>query len=62
MAPERPNSFQGVFMHRLPPNIAALQATARLVAICWARQLRDAGLPVPDLRTLTARVLIEVRR
>ena len=44
------------------PNRDAAQATARLVAIVWAKQLRDAGEVVPDLRTLTAIVLREVRR
>ncbi len=40
----------------------SVRATARLVAICWAWQLRDAGEPAPDLRKLTAQVLREVRR
>lgn len=39
----------------------SFRLTARLVAICWARQLQDAGEPTPDLRRLTARILREVR-
>jgi hypothetical protein len=42
--------------------VDAIQATARLVALCWARQLRDAREPVPDLRKLTAWILHEVRQ
>jgi hypothetical protein len=49
-------------MHRVAPTNAAVQATARLIAVCWARQLRDAGENVPDLRKMTVLVLREVRR
>ena len=40
----------------------AFHTTARLVAIYWARQLRDGGEPAPPLRILTAQILREVRR
>lgn len=40
----------------------AMQTTARLVALCWIRQIREAGDPEPDLRKLTAQVLREVRQ
>ena len=39
-----------------------IKATAGLVAVCWARQLHDAGEPVPDLRNLTAQILCEARQ
>jgi hypothetical protein len=40
--------------------VDVIQATARLVGICWASQLHDAGEPVPDLQTLMVSVLREV--
>jgi hypothetical protein len=43
-----------------PPT--AVQAAARLIAIAWTRQFRDAGEPEPPLRQLTSIVLREVRQ
>jgi hypothetical protein len=48
--------------HQRPTRRQAFNATARLVAICWASQLKDAGELIPPLRKLTAQVLREVRQ
>jgi len=49
-------------MHSIYLSSDATQAAAWLVALCWARQLRDAGQRVPPIEQLTRRVLREVRR
>lgn len=49
-------------MKRRTASPGVVQPTARLNALCWARQRRDAGEPAPDLRKLMAQVLREVRR